>query len=201
MKRFVPLALVLMQTASQATTLDKVALGTFLHEADFVALVRIESAELLRAGREECGVVYRARVEEPIKGEATKGELVRFGPSGAGVGERLLIFLTKKEREFSAVASTNSASLEAEQMFEKACFEAMPPYRTMHEGFGSLPVSWTKKLDYKDGVLFMEEWVEPPPGLKKYKWEPGDNEIVSERSWIKLEEVIQLLRRSAANDR
>jgi len=94
--------------------------------------------------------------------------------------------------------STNSAIENAGAEFEKRCAGAMPPFREMHQGFGTLRISWTTKFDYKDAVLFKEEWVLPPKGLKKKIAEYGDDQIVSKQSWVRVEDVIEYLRGQVA---
>lgn len=201
MRKAVMISLLLAVAVSHATTLPRLTLDTLLSNAAVVALVDIQAGEMVYVDGEGCGAKYRASVKEVIKGDIQKGADITFGPySGRPIGKRFLAFLTKKERPFEPKNSTNSMAQAADADFEKRCAAVLPPLREMHGGFGTMEVSWTMKFDYRDAVLFPEEWVAPPGGTPRQKWAPGDNQIVSARSWVPVEDVVRYLQRKVKDD-
>jgi hypothetical protein len=185
----------LLPLSVSATTLPRQSVNDLYHEADVVAIIQIESGSVVKNGEHECGVKYRGRLLEPIKGPFKSNDVIEFGPfSGYGVGNQALVFLDDSTKVYDPKVSTNSSAMAQEAEYKKTCLPFMPKYSIMFSGFGFLEISWTTKFDYKDAVLFKDEWVASPDGLEKKLHERGDNRIESTEYWVKVADVVTYLK-------
>ena len=123
-------------------------------------------------------------------------ETIEFGPySGRAIGSKYLVFLVSAEHQFNPMTSTNSFDRSARAEQNAACGEVYPDLREMHSGMATLDISWTSQFNYEEAVRFPDDFVATPKGVKKKKAEPGDDQLLSEAYWVKLDRAIKHLRK------
>ncbi|MBV1775918.1 hypothetical protein KSF73_09340 [Burkholderiaceae bacterium DAT-1] len=180
-----------------ATTLPRLSVDTLYKHADVVAIVQIESGELVKNGEQSCGVKYSGRIINALKGTFKKDDLINFGPyRDNGIGSFALVFLNESSNVFNPKIST-SLEIEKETEYKVQCTKRMPKYSIMHEGFGLLPISWTAKFDYKNAVALKDRWLASPEGIETKRREIDDDRIPSEEYWVLVDDMIHYLKEKA----
>lgn len=159
MNRFLTLILVLLPIYSTATTLPRVDIGELMDRSDMAAIVMIERGSTIGTEVKPCGVIYKARIIDPIKNSKV-GEHIEFGYFiGHGLGSEYVVFLNKNENVFRPLTSTNSTSQLAETEFQKNCLSSFPSLIIMHGGYGIRKVENPSETKYKDAILLPTRYV------------------------------------------
>jgi hypothetical protein len=130
------LSLVLLSSSfAYANSIAKVKLEDLFRQADFVAIVKVLSADGEHYGQT---AVYKAQVVRAFKGALEK-ETIYFGPhTGGSLDSEYLIFARKSE----GIRPDGDAN---------AGFGAIPVfYRTMYSGFGQLEIDYVCVFDGKE---------------------------------------------------
>jgi hypothetical protein len=180
------LLMLLFPANASAAKFAHVALTHLFKQADCVAVIRIESGELVPNGAALCGVKYEGRVLDAIKG-VSKDEIMEFGSEcGSGllaleVGSKYLVFIAKPGRSNNRYAANILRSKQEGTKTAESCGSALPGMRVIHSPVGTMLVG---------GVAFGEPVsistsVRLPPSLKieytfkrgQYSWEPDHVEV------------------------
>ncbi|MCU7809243.1 MAG: hypothetical protein KZQ73_15440 [Candidatus Thiodiazotropha sp. (ex Semelilucina semeliformis)] len=155
----------------------------------------IEEGKLIRNGENLCAAQYTAKILESFKKPYKEGDMISFGPfTGKGIGQKYLLFLTKREKQFKPMSSTNSVSMARERETQKVCSSVLPQLLVSFHGFGSLEIGTPGQFKYKDSIKIPEEYVAIPKGLNKKAVEFGDDRILGDPYWVKEEDFIKFMK-------
>jgi hypothetical protein len=161
-----------MMGTATATTFRAVSVEELYGESDLVVSGVIESGAILPKG---CGVSYQVRVDRSFKGEATSGSLVTFRKYGPmQVGSRYFLFMSKPEKEFNPITSTNSRDMNMRAEHIQRCMDVQPPFTVNIWGNGALKVSGTYNDSVKKAVFFDNIVITPPERLATTTLKPRD---------------------------
>ena len=187
-------ALGIAGSVAVATTLPPIPVSDLFKDADVVVVAEVVKGELIGSGEETCGAKYFAHVEESFKG-SQKGSTIEFGNfHGYQLGGRYVLFLTRPGRTHEPMTSTNSMHLQAMALLQQRCGPKLVRNTVMHSGFGALQVHWTGKFNYKEGVRVPTQYVVMPKDVQTAAATPSEAEEFSGVVWVKLEDMLQLLR-------
>lgn len=159
-----------LSVSCQATTLSRVTLAELTMHSDIVVYVEIVAGKVLpiaqvKEGALPCGAEYEGMVLKTLKGDA--GSTLRFGYyAGYGIGNRMVLFLNRKDKLFEPLDSSNSMSMQAMDAQQKACQAHWPVLLVNHSGIGALKVEPSAAFDYRDAVLVPGRYVAMPAGVK-----------------------------------
>ena len=175
-----------------ATTLPKIPVAELFKEADMVAIVQVVDGQVLGELEESCGAKYKARVIRGFKGAETG--YIYFGHfHGYEIGGRYLLFLTKPDRDYRPLMSTNSRAMEAEKEYLEKCSNVRTANRVMHSGNGALKIMWTGEYKYKDAVAVPNRYVAFPESVPRKPADLGERGEFSEYVWILETSAIEYL--------
>ncbi len=141
----------LTSLSSYATTIARVPIEKMLEAADFVAVITIESGELIKNKGTECGAKYTAKIDSTIKNKLDlKDSTIDFGvASRYKIGQQYLAVLKKTKTRFAYLGSTNSRSEKRRIENENKCNEVYPEYRVIHNIFGMFETGLERDPEYK----------------------------------------------------
>jgi hypothetical protein len=155
-------------------------IANLLKQADYVALVRIDSGETLFSEDKLCGVKYKGKVLDQIKG-IFKDEPLEWCTAaysnnyGLEIGIPYILFLTKPGRGDPFHPDTAYHDDMAE--LHRVCSSALQGNRVIHSGYGALKVRLdhpVRPLDELKGTVTVPNFVISLPGtLKSEEEHPG----------------------------
>lgn len=180
-------------SVGNATTISQVNIFKLYQQADIVALVRIESGEIIEGIDFSCGTKYKGKVIRPLKNTKIN-QIIEFGYyMGSGIGGQYIVFLNKKQNVYNPINSTNSSSENFQYQFNKVCNPKHPNYIVMHHGVGSQKLEYhgDTKSDY--AFLIPTKYLELPKGTKLIEPEESDCNIWEECKWVDKETVLKML--------
>ena len=93
--------------------------------------------------------------------------------------------------------STNSNDIKAKAEARARCEGKLDRSTVMHSGNGALPIHWTGKFKYKDGVRIPTRYVALPKNTETTPAIASEQEEFSDTVWVKLENVAEMLNRLA----
>jgi len=191
--RLLGIVIVAISSHVNATTLPRIAIEQLFRDADVVVIAEITSGELIGIGEETCGAKYYARVEESFKG-SSKGATIEFGNYyGYELGGRYVFFLVGAGRRYEPLMSTNSNDLKAKAEALARCRDKLDRNTVMHSGNGALPIHWTSKFKYNDGVRVPTRYVVLPKDMETTPAIASEQEEFSETVWVRLENMVRML--------
>ncbi|MBI4696066.1 MAG: hypothetical protein HY749_18810 [Gammaproteobacteria bacterium] len=160
MRRTCLVALLVYATCAHGTRLDRVPMERLFEQADLVVSVQVMNGEPIDPTDLECGWQYKGKIEESFKGDA--GTEVNFGRiDGLELGGRYLLFLTKPEREYRELASTNSISRSLERQRYEKCHSKWTVYSIMQGFAGAMLMS---SQSWEDWIEIPSQFIELPSG-------------------------------------
>ena len=191
-KLAVATALMSLMSLASGTTLPPVPIEELFREADYVLVVEITDGRTLEPAGYKCGAIYTGRVIESIKGE---GDTVSFGHfHGYEIGSKYLVFLTKPDREYRPLMSTNSMAMTREQEFREKCNDVLTGARIMHSGYGVIEITWAIPNDYKDAAKVALRYVVLPESMQTMRYVPNEGEEFDEYTWVAEKDLIDYLK-------
>lgn len=148
------LAIAAMACPAAGNTI-RVDLAAMPEAADVIALVKIESGELVTGtdGR-PCGATYKARILHAAKG-ALDESVITFGPFvGKSVGLQYFVFLTHAGSSLDSTYGgfVGASRVQLVKEHRNNCKSELPVLREMYEGFGSIPVVAGRLVEYRPAV-------------------------------------------------
>lgn len=175
-----------------ATTLLQVPVSELFKEADTVAIVQVVDGQALGELEESCGAKYKARIIRRFKG--ADSEYVHFGHyHGYEIGGRYLLFLTKPDRDYRPLTSTNTRAMEAEKEYLEKCSSVLTANRVMHSGNGALKIMRTDEYKYKEALAVPNRYVAFPESVPRKAANLGEREEFSDYVWILESNAIEYL--------
>ena len=193
--RYVNVLLFVPQVAF-GMTLAPIPIEELFREADTVAIVQVKEGHMLGEGEKSCGARYKGHVKHLFKGK--EGSYIDFGHfQGYQVGERYLLFLTKRKDEILEFFAGVSADSEVKAFvadYKGRCEPLLSANRVMHGGNGAMKVTWSSSLQYKDGALIATRFVPIPDSLKGVKAEARDAASYEQAVWVRDEDMVQFLK-------
>ena len=185
----------LCTTYGYATTIPQVTILTLYDQADVVAIVNIESGEIIEGKEFPCGAKYRSKVIEPLKNTKVD-QYLEFGYFiGQGIGNKYLVFLTKKPNIYAPVISTNSYSAFSKSYFDRQCKSKHPDYEIMHHGYGIQEMEFPSEANYKDAFLISTEYLKLPSSTKTISPEREICNLWERCMWVTKESILEILPR------
>jgi hypothetical protein len=183
--------------AAFATSISRVPVSELFQEADVVALAQVTEGRTLGVGDQTCGATYEALVLDGLKG-VRAGATIKFGHySGYEVGTRYLLFLAQPERSFDPKLSANSDIERGRKQLFDRCSVQWRELSVIHSGNGALSIMHAPPFNYKDAVRIASRYVGIPSGVEVKPAKPSDSEEFSAVVWVRLEDMLRLLRQFA----
>ena len=196
MKLIFKLSIIFLSLKASATTLPQLSLDDLYDSAEFVGIILIEEGKLIRKEDQICASQYTANILESFKGQYRAGEQITFGPfSGKGIGQKYLLFLTKKEKQFKPMNSTNSMSMKRENDYQKICGSVLPDLLISFHGYGILKIGTPHQFKYKESIRIPDRYISIPKQLNKKAVEFGDDRILGDPFWVEEKEFIMYMRK------
>lgn len=97
--------MLLFPSLSLARKVTRMPIERLFKDADYVAVVCIESGDVVQSANRSCGAKYKAKVIDGIKG-VFSDEVLQFGLCpGLAIGEAYLVFLGSSDRYHAAYYS------------------------------------------------------------------------------------------------
>jgi hypothetical protein len=185
----------IVSTVGNTTTIPQVSIINLAHQADIVAVVRIESGEIINGTDFPCGAKYKGKVLHSIK-NSKQDQIIEFGYYfGEEIGTEYIVFLNKRQNVYEPVISTNSYSVKSRAQFDRQCSSKHPEYIIMHHGIGSQKLEYhgdsesnyaflipTKYLSLPKDTTF----IEPKEKNGCYVWD--------DCKWVDKETVLKILK-------
>jgi hypothetical protein len=154
-------------------------IAELLKEADYVALVRIDSGEALFSEDKLCGVKYKGRVLDGIKG-ISKDELLEWCTAvysnnyDLQIGIPYILFSTKPGR--GDPFRPDTAWYDARAELHRVCSSVLQGNRIIHSGYGALKVKFDDPIrqsdEWKAGVIVPNFVIALPDTLKREEERP-----------------------------
>jgi hypothetical protein len=190
-KKFIlvaPIAMLLIATPAESTSIVSVTLEKLFQEADLVAYVTITS------GDSECHdvTVYRSKVLVPFKG-CVRDQAFYFGPyTTYGIGKEYVVFLRSVGKTVEQLPQGKG---------DGGCFTLEPagePYfEVMYAGYSVLDVEYSIEMDKPDyAVRVVGAQVILPKDLKSYPLTYKYAGARDER-WVHKDDLLSYLKKVA----
>ncbi len=177
---------------ASGTTLPPVPIEELFHEADYVLVVEVIEGHTLEPSGHKCGAVYTGRVIENIKGGV---DTISFGHfHGYEIGSKYLLFLTKPDREYRPLASTNSMAMAREQEYREKCNDVLTAAKVMHSGYGAIEITWAIPNDYEDAAKVATRFVVLPESMPTELYIHNEREQFDEYVWVPEQDLIDYLK-------
>jgi hypothetical protein len=183
----------------EATRLASVEVTDLYKEAEIVILVEIESGQLIKTPKIGCETKYRGKVEEILKGKLVKDSLIDFSSyKRVRLGDKFLIFLSKRSNQINHISSTNSYSYQIDNERKKVCNKLLPKYQVIHSGNAMLKTHYAPITNSKKSFLVYGP-VTVPKTMKSYfismANRPDTCKIYSTCTRVEKESMFNILKR------
>ena len=184
-------AILLSSPSAYANSIASVKLEDLFKQADFVAIVKVLSAD----GEHYPAAVYKAQVVKAFKGAKEK-DTIYFGPfTRGGIGREYLIFALKRE----GIKPDGDPN---------AGFGAIPVfYRIMYVGFSQLEIDYACVFDGKEikdqcdyGVILTPSQIILPKELKTFPRKQASDtceslidDVANHQRWVRRSWMVEQL--------
>ena len=189
MRFLITTLLALISVSANSTTYVKQSVSTYFDNAEIVARIFVQKAELLESKYEGekigCAVKIRGKVIESFKGEV---EVVDFYIEGMvlNLAEEYLVFLEGvNSKDLTPIASTNSMMQSESYKRSKACSQFYVGYKANWLNVSRFLKRWSKKYNE------YEDWITPGYNVDLSEEDNVVRESVELRSLVVNGEVIE----------
>ena len=140
----------------------------------------------------KCGAIYTGKVIGSLKGES---DTISFGHfHGYEIGSKYLLFLTKPDREYRPLASTNSMAIAREQDYREKCNDVLTAAKVMHSGYGAIEITWAITNNYEDAAKVATRFVVLPESMQTELYIHSEREQFDEYVWVPEQDLIDYLK-------
>ena len=149
MKSILFILMVSLATSSAAKSTEPVDIEKVFRMVDTVAMVQIVESKLIVSSKDDfqCGVKYKAKVIEPIKG-VELGDYIYFGNNlGYPVGEKSLMLIKTVEEEWQAIPNVSLKSDYVKKMYIEYCDGLLEKNTVWSNGLGSFPIGFNSRTE------------------------------------------------------
>lgn len=173
-KKWQLLLLLLICTITQSNSYAPVSIMNLYAHADVVALVRIQSGELIEGTDIPCGAKYQAKVIHSIK-NAQLGQKLTFGYyHHIEIGSEYLVFLEKKHLNQWPKLSILSGYEKYRAQFDRQCQSKHPDYNLIRSGTSYFKLQYNSDLSDSQGFKVNTSSVIIPQGAKPQHSKKGE---------------------------
>ena len=184
--------MILILSIGHSTTVPQISITKLYKQADVVAIVRIESGEIINGTDYPCGARYQGKVIIPLKNSKVE-QVIDFGYYfGNGIGNEYIVFLNKKQNVFNPIASTNSGLMESQAQFDKDCNSKHPELIVMHNGYGMRELKYHGESKSNYAFLIPTNYLSLPKDTKFNDPEDSDCNTWEKCKWIDKEDMLKL---------
>lgn len=194
MKKYLIVAImILILSIGHSTTVPQISITKLYQQADVVAIVRIESGEIINGTDFPCGAKYQGKVINPLKNSRIE-QLIEFGYYfGNGIGNEYIVFLNKKQNVYKPIASTNSDLMESQAQFDRECYSKHPKLVVMHSGFGMRELKYHGESKSNYAFLIPTNYLSLPKDTEFKETEKSECNAWDECKWVDKEVMLKLL--------